>query len=86
MVNLNEIARIATKYGLRIEITGAADSLTGTEEINNGLGVSRAQYIADYLMECGVEEEMIITDSEGGIDTYSPNEANRNAIVELYLP
>lgn len=86
VVNLNEIARIATKYGLRIEVTGAADSLTGTEEINKGLGVSRARYIADYLMECGVGKEMIITDSEGGIDTYSPNEANRNAIVKLYLP
>ncbi|MCM1511109.1 MAG: OmpA family protein [Clostridium sp.] len=86
VVNLNEIARIAMKYGLKIEVVGAADSLTGTEEINSGLGVSRARYIADYLMECGVEEEMVITDSEGGIDTYSPNEANRNATVKLYLP
>lgn len=86
VVNLNEIARIATKYGLRIEVTGAADSFTGTEEINSGLGVSRARYIADYLMECGVDTEMITTDSEGGIDTYSPNEVNRNAIVKLYLP
>lgn len=86
VVNLNEIARIAMKYGLKIEVVGAADSLTGTKEINSGLGVSRARYIADYLMECGVEEEMVITDSDGGIGTYSPNEANRNATVKLYLP
>lgn len=85
-VNLNEIARIAMKYGLNIEVTGAADSLTGTEEINDSLGHSRAAYIANYLMECGVEQSSLTLVSDGGIDTYSPNEANRNATVRLFLP
>lgn len=85
-VNLNEIARIAMKYGLKIEVTGAADSLTGTEEINNTLGHSRADYIANYLMECGVEQSSLTVVSDGGIDTYTPNEANRNATVRLFLP
>ncbi len=85
-VNLNEIARIAIKYGLNIEITGAADSLTGTEEINDSLGHSRAAYIANYLMECGVEQSSLTLVSDGGIDTYTPNEANRNATVSLFLP
>lgn len=85
-VNLNEIARIAMKYGLNIEVTGAADSLTGTEEINDSIGHSRAAYIANYLMECGVEQSSLTLVSDGGIDTYSPNEANRNATVRLFLP
>ncbi len=85
-VNLNEIARIAIKYGLNIEVTGAADSLTGTEEINDTLGHSRAVYIANYLMKCGVEQSCLTLVSDGGIDTYSPKEANRNAIVRLFLP
>lgn len=85
-VNLNEIARIAIKYGLNIEVTGAADSLTGTEEINDTLGHSRADYIANYLIECGVEQSSLTLVSDGGIDTHTPNEANRNATVRLFLP
>ncbi len=85
-VNLNEIAGIAMKYGLNIEVTGAADCLTGTEEINDTLGKSRADYIANYLMECGVEQSSLTIISDGGIDTYSPNEANRNAAIRLFLP
>lgn len=84
-VNLNEIARVAIKYGLRIIVTGAADSLTGTEEINNGLGRSRASFIAAHLAECGVESSSITVNSDGGIDKYAPNEANRNSVVRLFL-
>lgn len=84
-VNLNEIARVAIKYGLGIVVTGAADSLTGTEEINNGLGRSRASFIAAYLAEFGVDPSSITVNSDGGIDTYTPNEANRNTVVRLFL-
>jgi outer membrane protein OmpA-like peptidoglycan-associated protein len=86
LVNLNEIARIAIKYGLKIDVVGAADSMTGTEEINDNLGVARSQYIAEYLTANGVPAENITSHSEGGIDTYTPNPANRNATVRLYLP
>ncbi len=86
LVNLDEIARVANKYALRIEVIGAADSATGTERINAGLGTHRASFIADYLQRQGVPQERIYTFSVGGIDDYSPNEANRNAAVRLYLP
>jgi outer membrane protein OmpA-like peptidoglycan-associated protein len=86
LVNLNEIARIAIKYGLKIDVVGAADSQTGTEQINNNLGVARAQYIAEYLTAQGVLAENITTHSHGGISTYTPTPANRNATVSLYLP
>jgi outer membrane protein OmpA-like peptidoglycan-associated protein len=86
LVNLNEIARIAIKYGLKINVVGAADSQTGTEQINSNLGVARSQYIAEYLAANGVPTENITSYSEGGINTYSPYPANRNATVRLYLP
>jgi outer membrane protein OmpA-like peptidoglycan-associated protein len=60
--------------------------MTGTEEINDNLGVARSQYIAEYLTANGVPAENITSHSEGGIDTYTPNPANRNATVRLYLP
>ena len=46
LVNLDELARVAKKYGLKVKVTGAADSATGTVGINNALSVSRADYIA----------------------------------------
>lgn len=85
-VNLDEIARIAQKYNLKIEVTGAADSATGTEYLNSNLGRQRADFIAAYLQKKGVPIENIETTSKGGISDYSPNEANRNAIVCLFLP
>lgn len=86
LVNLHEIARKAIKEGLRIEVVGAADAATGNEEINEALGADRARFIADYLKKEGVSSESIATFSLGGISTYTPAEANRNAIVRLFLP
>lgn len=86
LVNIDEIARVAEKYGLKIEITGAADKATGTEMINSNLGSLRASFIAGLLKERGIQESKIQTVSIGGIDDYTPGKANRNAIVRLFLP
>ena len=86
LVNLDGIARIAQKYGLRIQIIGAADSATGNDSINNGLSQRRASYMAGQLRERGVDACMIETVSVGGINDYNPTEANRNACVRLLWP
>ncbi len=86
MLNIDEIAHVAKKYGLGIEITGAADKATGTEMINSNLGSLRASFIAGCLKERGIKEDMIKIFSKGGIDDYIPSKANRNAIVRLFLP
>ena len=86
LVNLDGIARIAQKYGLRIQIIGAADSATGNDSINNGLSQRRASYMAGQLLERGVDTCMIETVSVGGINDYNPTEANRNACVRLLWP
>lgn len=85
LVNLDEITRIANKYKLKIEVTGAADSATGTEVINDSLGIMRTEFITNYLINKGISLENIFKHSEGGIDSYIPNKANRNAVVRLYL-
>lgn len=85
LINLDEVARIAGKYGLSVRIIGAADSATGTTTINNGLSQARANYIATELQKRGMSTGNITIVSEGGIDEYSPNEANRHTRIMLYL-
>ena len=49
MLNLDELARVAKKYGLSLRVTGAADSSTGTPVLNGSLSTSRADYIVAEL-------------------------------------
>ena len=86
LVNLDGIARIVKKHGLRIQITGAADSATGNDSINNSLSQRRAAYMAGELRRRGVDADKIETVSVGGINDYNPVEANRNVCVRLLLP
>lgn len=83
-VNLDELARVAQKYSLRIVVTGAADSQTGTTEMNDSLSVSRTDYISRQLAERGIDTSIIEKCSIGGINTYGPTEANRHTKVCLY--
>ena len=86
LVNLDGIARIAKKHGLRIQVIGAADSATGNAGINKGLSQKRAAYMAGQLQSRGIPATMIETVSMGGIDEYKPVQANRNACVRLLFP
>ena len=85
LVNLDEVARIAKKYGLKVKVIGAADSATGSEAINDNLSRSRARFIAKELVKRGMESGTISQTYNGGIDDYSPNEANRHTRILLYL-
>ena len=84
MVNLDELARIAKAYHLKISVVGAADSATGSDGINNPLSKSRADYITQQLVARGIDKSMIISKSKGGIDKYSPVAANRHTAVRLF--
>ena len=86
LVNVDEIARLVKLYGLFVHVTGTADSATGNEDINAGLGTDRAQYISTELIRRGVSSDHIRLLSKGGINVYQPNEANRQVQVELYFP
>lgn len=84
MLNLDELARVTNKYGLSVRVTGAADSSTGTYDINDSLSVSRAGFIAAELEQRGIPAERIAKISRGGIADHTPVEANRHTKVELF--
>lgn len=85
MVNLDELARVAKAYHLKISVVGAADSATGSDGINNPLCKSRADYITQQLVARGIDKSMIISKSKGGIDKYSPIAVNRHTAVRLFV-
>ena len=85
LVNLDEIARVAKKYDLRIRVTGAADSATGSKERNSELSRNRAQYICEQLVVRGLNKKYIAKVSMGGVSELSPNDGNRFTRIELFF-
>ena len=85
MANLDELARVAKAYHLKVSVVGAADSATGTDEINSPLSKSRADFITQQLMARGVDKSLIVSKGRGGIDKYSPVAANRHTAVRLFV-
>ena len=85
MLNLDELARVAKKYGLSLRVTGAADSSTGTPVLNGSLSASRTDYIVTELEKRGIPIERIVKTSRGGIADHVPVEANRHTKVELFF-
>lgn len=85
-INLDALARVITRHSLSVTVTGAADSMTGTEEINDRLGKARAEYIAQELIRRGVAPEKIEKADIGGISEYNPLEGNRHTQVRLLIP
>lgn len=83
LLNIDGIARVAKKHHLKVRISGAADSATGNERINNSLSQKRADYIKTLMVQRGIEESLITTSYEGGIDDYSPVQANRQTCITL---
>ena len=84
-LNIDGLARIAVKYGYKMKIRGAADSATGSEAINKELSTRRAEFIKRLMVDRGVDFNLITTHAVGGIDTFSPVEANRNSCVILFF-
>lgn len=78
---LDELARIAKESGKTVTVTGAADSATGTPEINARLSKARASFVAAELIKRGVNEIQIRTVSLGGISEFSQIAANRYSRV-----
>jgi outer membrane protein OmpA-like peptidoglycan-associated protein len=79
------LAKLAITYHLKVGISGAADSATGTDEINRTLSRSRAERMKQLLLERGVPEDRIFIRIQGGIDSYEPQEANRHTRITLTL-
>ena len=51
--------------------------------INNSLSRKRADYIKTLMVQRGIDEAFVTTSYEGGINEYSPVQANRQTCVTL---
>lgn len=85
LVNLDELAKAAINYNLKLKVIGAADLATGTTEINERLSRERTGFIAKELQKRGVEIGDIQGESVGGVKEYSKPEQNRYTKVAIYL-
>lgn len=66
-----------------IHISGTAESATGMNSINRRLSKERVKYIGKLLIKRGIEKEKLKAVSLGGINQFSPKEANRFVLVLL---
>ena len=84
LLSLNAAADMAIAQNLRVRITGAADSATGSVEKNEALAKARAEHVASLMKKRGVPDDQIEVLSQGGTASYEPLSANRNCQIELF--
>lgn len=85
ILGINAAADLAVSQNLRVRITGAADSATGSPEKNAALAKARAEHVATLMEKRGVPRERMEVLSEGGTADYEPVPANRNCRIELFM-
>ncbi len=85
ILGINAAADTAIARNLRVRITGAADSATGSREKNAALALARAEHVASLMEKRGLPRERIEILSEGGTAEYEPVTANRNCRIELFM-
>jgi outer membrane protein OmpA-like peptidoglycan-associated protein len=84
LLSVNAAADLAIAQNLRVRITGAADSATGSAEKNEALAKARAEHVASLMKKRGVPDDRIEVLSQGGTTSYEPLSANRNCRIELF--
>lgn len=82
---INAAADLAVARNLKVRITGAADSATGTPGKNEALAKTRAEHVASLMEKRGVPRERMEVLSEGGTANHEPVSANRNCRIELFM-
>lgn len=82
-VNLQQIAdMVKDNPGVKLKVTGYADSDTGSASWNKQLSEDRANNVADELVKLGVNRSNLIVSGMGGVDTLTPPSFNRRVIIE----
>ena len=80
---LSEIVKLAKERDMAICVIGAADSATGTADLNQRLSEDRADYISDQLMALGMSSDHIEQQALGGIEEFTPIANNRYCKIQL---
>ena len=81
ILNLKALAEAAKETGVKLTVTGYADSATGTASYNQTLSEARAKAVAAKLVEMGVPESQLIVEGKGGVDVEKPIQLNRRVII-----
>ena len=81
LVNVQELVDHAKRTGQTVEVTGYADSQTGSVERNQALSESRAQTVAKELVKMGLDASKIDVVGKGGVQDLMPQSHNRRVIV-----
>ena len=81
LVNLKDIAEFAKAGGLRIVLTGYADTRSGSPDVNLDISRKRAETVAAELVKMGVPADRIRVVAGGGVDTLTPYSYNRRVII-----
>ena len=81
ILNLKALAEAAKEAGVKLTVTGYADSATGTASYNQTLSEARAKAVAAKLVEMGVPESQLIVEGKGGVDAEKPIQLNRRVII-----
>lgn len=82
-VNLQQIANLVKDNpGLKLKVTGYADSDTGSAAWNKQLSEDRANNVANELVKLGVNKNNLIISGMGGVNTLTPPAFNRRVIIE----
>ena len=81
ILNLKALANAAKETGVKLTVTGYADSATGTASYNQTLSEARAKAVAAKLVEMGVPESQLIVEGKGGVDVEKPIQLNRRVII-----
>jgi outer membrane protein OmpA-like peptidoglycan-associated protein len=74
----------------KIEVTGHTDS-TGTDWLNNALGLQRAEFVRSYLVNAGISTDQIVTSSKGSGESAASNStregraANRRTEIKVII-
>ena len=88
---LDSIANRLIASGEKIMITGHTDTI-GDEKSNYSLGLRRAESLKNYLITKGVNEQQIITESKGSVESIAENNTetgrkqNRRTELQIIKP
>lgn len=83
LINIEAVATAAKNTGAKVQVTGSADSKTGSSAYNQKLSEARAQAVADELVNLGVDRSKITVKGIGGVNDVTPYNLNRRAVIEL---
>ena len=81
--NVRKLVETAKAENRIVQVTGYADSQTGSPQQNEMLSARRADTIVHELQLMGLRTDQIRIVTGGGVDTLNPKPANRRVVVSL---